>query len=167
MLCADYDQVKPLILKAYELVPKAYRQKFRDLKNDHKETYVEFARQKEQLFDDWCRAKEVTDFSKLRDLILLEKFKCCVSREIKLCIEEVKADTLSEAAVVAEEYALAHRNTFRYKNQGHMGSGKKGSDGLSKLSQGKNTPKPNKGSSPSTGSKSPSKGQRSSPEGRC
>ena len=61
-VCADYDQVKPLILKAYELVPEAYRQKFRDLKKDNKETYVEFARQKEQLFDDWCRAKEVTDF---------------------------------------------------------------------------------------------------------
>ena len=146
-------------------MPEAYRQKFRDLKKDHKETYVEFARQKEQLFDDWCRAKEVTNFPKLRDLMLLEEFKCCVSRGIKLYIEEVKADTLSGAAVVADEYALTHRNTFKYKNQGYTGSGNKGSDGVSKLSQGKSSPKPNKGSSPSKGNKSPSKGQRLSPKG--
>ena len=66
---------------------------------------------------------------------------------------------------MADEYALTHRNTFKYKNQGYTGSGNKGSDGVSKLSQGKSSPKPNKGSMPSKGNKSPSEGQRSSPKG--
>ena len=30
----DYDKVKELILKAYELVPAAYRQKFRNCRED-------------------------------------------------------------------------------------------------------------------------------------
>ena len=31
---SDYDKVKELILKAYELVPEAYRQKFRDCRKE-------------------------------------------------------------------------------------------------------------------------------------
>ena len=37
-----YETVKELILKGYELVPEAYRQKFRNCKKDSNQTYVEF-----------------------------------------------------------------------------------------------------------------------------
>ena len=57
---SDYDTVKNLILKAYELVPEAYRQKFRNCRKEHDQTHVEFARTKEQLFDRWCSSKDVT-----------------------------------------------------------------------------------------------------------
>ena len=46
-----YETVKELILKGYELVPEACRQKFRNCKKDSYQTHVEFARNKEQLFD--------------------------------------------------------------------------------------------------------------------
>ena len=46
-----YETVKELILKGYELVPEAFRQKFRNCKKDSNQTHVEFARNKEQLFD--------------------------------------------------------------------------------------------------------------------
>ena len=49
---SDYDTVKEFILKAYELVPEAYRQKFRDCRKEHDQTHVEFARTKEQLLID-------------------------------------------------------------------------------------------------------------------
>ena len=73
-LSADYDTVKPIILRAYELVPEAYRQKFRDLKKLPTQTYVEFARVKEQAFGDWVKSKEVDDFKNLKELILVEEF---------------------------------------------------------------------------------------------
>ena len=38
---SDYDTVKEFILKAYELVPEAYRQKFRDCRKDYDQTHVE------------------------------------------------------------------------------------------------------------------------------
>ena len=56
---SNYDKVKELILKGYELVPEAYRQKFRDCRKEHDQTHVEFARTKEQLFDRWCSSKKV------------------------------------------------------------------------------------------------------------
>ena len=48
---SNYEHVKEPILKAYELVPEAYRQKFRNyLKYDSK-THVVLAREKENLFN--------------------------------------------------------------------------------------------------------------------
>ena len=44
---SSYDTVKELILKAYELVPEAYRQNFRNCKKENEQTHVEFARTKE------------------------------------------------------------------------------------------------------------------------
>lgn len=70
-----YDTVKEAILRAYELVPEAYRQKFHGHKKTQMQTFVEFARDKGTLFDRWCTASEVTNFAELRELILIEEFK--------------------------------------------------------------------------------------------
>ena len=40
---SDYSLVKREILRAYELVPEAYRQKFRDTKCPEGQTYMGFA----------------------------------------------------------------------------------------------------------------------------
>ena len=70
---SNYEHVKEAILKAYELVPEAYRQKFRNyLKYDSK-TNVEFAREKENLFNRWCHSKEIgQDFKKLKQWFYLK-----------------------------------------------------------------------------------------------
>ena len=81
---SQYDLVKTAVLKAYELVPEVYRQNFRNYKKVDKQTYAEFAHEKEALLDRWCASKEVAkDFEKLRQLILIEEFKVCVPTNIK------------------------------------------------------------------------------------
>ena len=73
---SDYDKVKEVILKAYELVPEAYRQKFRNCRKENDQTHVEFARTKEQLFDRWCSSKKIgSDYPKLRQLCWLKSLK--------------------------------------------------------------------------------------------
>ena len=73
---SDYDKVKELILKAYELVPEAYRQKFRNCRKENDQTHVEIARRKEQLFDRWCSSKKIgSDYPNLRQLMLVEELK--------------------------------------------------------------------------------------------
>ena len=68
---SSYDTVKEFILKAYELVPEAYRQKVRNCKKENEQTHVEFARTKEQLFDRWCSSNKIgSDHKKLRQLML-------------------------------------------------------------------------------------------------
>ena len=109
-----YDTVKLSILKAYELVPEAYRQRFRNTKRTEKQTYVEFGREKEMLFDRWCLSKNVNkDYVRLRQLVLIEEFKNCLPAELKTYIDEQKVENLHQAAVLADDYALTHKSVFR------------------------------------------------------
>ena len=68
--CVDYNCVKNAILKAYELVQEAYRQKFRNYHKQESQNHVEFAYEKEVYFDRWCNSGGVgADFEKLRQEI--------------------------------------------------------------------------------------------------
>ncbi|XP_065902416.1 uncharacterized protein [Dysidea avara] len=135
----QYDNVKQAILKAYELVPEAYRQNFRNCRKQDKQTYREFARDKEALFDRWCASKEVVkDFEKLHQLILVEEFKSCLPNSIKTYIDEQKADSLQQAsdrpdrcpglethlslAYSLDEHTCTSRSLIRQRQ--NMGSGK-------------------------------------------
>ena len=110
---SDYDTVKEFILKAFELVPEAYRQKFRDCRKEHDQTHVEFARTKEQLFDRWCSSKKVgSDHAKLRQFMLVEEFKRCINSDVKAFLNEREVENLETAARLADDYALTHKASF-------------------------------------------------------
>ena len=114
---SNYEHVKEAILKAYELVPEAYRQKFRNyLKYDSK-THVEFAREKENLFNRWCHSKEIgQDFKKLKKMVLLEEFKDKVRPDIRSHLDEQKVEELEKAAIMADDYALTHKMSSKSGN---------------------------------------------------
>ncbi len=109
-----YESMKSAILRAYELVPEAYRQKFRGHKKNSTQTFVEFARDKGILFDKWCTASKVRDFNELRELVLLEEFKGCLPDRVVVYLNEQKVTSLSHAAVLADEFVLTHKNVFAF-----------------------------------------------------
>ena len=45
---SDYEMVKAAVLNAYELVPEAYWQKFRESRTNSNQMHVEFARDKKR-----------------------------------------------------------------------------------------------------------------------
>ena len=103
---SNYDNVKELILKGYELLPEAYHQKLRSFEKLGCQTHVEFARSKEQLFDHWCHSQKVDkDHDKLKQLILIEEFKRCIHGDVRTFINEKKAETLEDAARLADEFS--------------------------------------------------------------
>ncbi|XP_036974481.1 uncharacterized protein LOC119030758 [Acanthopagrus latus] len=71
----EYERVKSAVLKVYELVPEAYRQRFRTWKRMEKQTHLEFARDLTGHFVRWCSALKVETFEDLSELIVLEQFK--------------------------------------------------------------------------------------------
>ena len=110
--CADYELVKAAVLKSFELVPEAYRQKFRTQRKTENQSYVEFLREKENALDKWCDSKRIDgDAEKLRQLILAEEFLNCVPEEVRVHLSERKTDVTYEMAALADEYILAHRKT--------------------------------------------------------
>lgn len=52
------------------------------------------------------------DFSALRDLVLLEEFKRHLSDRVVTYLNEQKVESLSKAAVMAEEFSLTHKTVF-------------------------------------------------------
>lgn len=108
----DYEVVKTAVLRAYELVPEAYRQKFRAHAKTARQTHVEFAREKRVLFEKWCLSSKITSFEQLQELLLLEDFKSCLPESVVVHLNEQKVTTLSDAAVLADEFVLTHRNIF-------------------------------------------------------
>ena len=141
-----YETVKELILKGYELVPEAYRQKFRNCKKDSNQTHVEFARSKEQLFDRWCCSKKIDqNYDKLRQLVLVEEFKRCIQSDVKTFLDEKQVETLEEAARLADDYYLTHKVSFiaKPKPTSSHPQNKFMSGNSSGMPSQSNTPKPN------------------------
>ena len=110
--CADYNLVKAAVLKSFELVPEAYRQKFRTQRKTENQSYVEFLRGKENALDKCCDSKRIDgDVEKLGQLILAEEFLNCVPEEVRVHLSERKTDVNYEMAALADEYILTHRKT--------------------------------------------------------
>ena len=104
---AQYAVVKATVLKAYELVPEAYRQRFRGWRRGDK-SHLEFMRVLVTHFDSWCSSAGVKTMGDLRELILLEQFKNSVSEQIAVYVSERGAKTVAEAAALSDDYHLVH-----------------------------------------------------------
>ena len=117
---SDYDKVKAAILKSYELVPEAYRQKFRDYKKFETQTYVEFAREKENLFEQWIRSKQIENFDQFKQLILIEEFKRCVHQDLKTHLDDKDVKSINEVAILSDSYALSHKKSFLSAPKGSL-----------------------------------------------
>ncbi|XP_076043873.1 uncharacterized protein LOC143026963 [Oratosquilla oratoria] len=109
----SYESVKIRVLKAYELVPEAYRLKFRNFRKLPQVTFVEFAAMQERLLDKWCTASEVDSLEKFREIILVEQFHSQLDADLRVYLEIQKPNRLSKAAILAEEYALTHSKKYK------------------------------------------------------
>ena len=106
----DYETVKDTVLKAYELVPEAYRLKFRNSYKEPGITHVEYMNDLDMAFERWLRSKEVGgDYNKLRSLILLENFCRCINKEVASYLFEKDICDTEKAAITADEYVLTHK----------------------------------------------------------
>ena len=126
---ANYDILKSNILKSYQLLPEAYRRKFRECTKIKDETFVQFSKRKEILFDRWCQAEEVKDdFQNLKNMMLLEEFKNCIPKNVKTHLNDKEYKTLEEAALIADKYDLNHNENNKSDNSNkNANSGNKNS----------------------------------------
>ncbi len=66
---ADYGLVRERILQAYDLVPQAYHQKFRNLVKKGGQIYAKNVSEKENAFDGWVISMKVDEYDKLKQLV--------------------------------------------------------------------------------------------------
>ena len=109
---ARYQTAKDIVLKAYEQLSEAYRQKFRNSTKDDRQTYAGFAREKERLFYKWCTSQEVEgDSTRLRELLLIGNSKTA-SLMRKTYMDENKIETYCRAATLSDNYTLTYQKVF-------------------------------------------------------
>lgn len=84
-----YLSVKATVLKVYELVPEAYRQRFRSWRKSDK-SHLKFASDLCTHFDRWCGTAEAGSYETFREFIILEQFKNSVPECIATYISEQK-----------------------------------------------------------------------------
>ncbi|XP_073672376.1 uncharacterized protein [Paramisgurnus dabryanus] len=108
-----YRCVKTAVLKCYELIPEAYRQRFRSWKKSDKQTYAEWARDLASFFHRWLTAEGVDSFDELCDLMILEQLKNTLPDRITTYISEHHVKTAADAAVLADNFSLIHKTPAR------------------------------------------------------
>lgn len=108
-----YNSVKQAVLKCYELVPEAYRQRFRNWRKGERQTHTEVARDLSSFFNRWLAAEGVETFDALRDLLILEQFKNILPERIAIYVNEHEVKTVAEAAVLADGFVLTHKSKVR------------------------------------------------------
>lgn len=64
------------------------------------------------LFDKECQASKVKDFAQLRELVLLEDFNKCLPEHVVIYLNEQKVESLANAAVLTDEFALTHKSVY-------------------------------------------------------
>lgn len=105
----NYDLVKETILQAYELVPEAYHQRFREYRKIPAQSYVDFASKKSILFDRWVAACQAKNFSSLQ---CSWKSLRCLTDRLVTHLNEQKVESLAKAAVMAEDFSMTHKSFF-------------------------------------------------------
>ena len=108
----SYAKIKEAVLKIYEMVPEAYRQRFRGWRKRDKQSHVEFVRELTTQCSRWCSSSEVDNFEQLFNLMVLEQFKNTLPSNVATYITEHKVKSPTEAAVLADEYVLLHKNSY-------------------------------------------------------
>ena len=108
----DYVTMKDAILQSFEMIPEAYRQKFRNLERELGESCVEFIRRKEIAFDRWIRSLKIAaTYDSLREVMLIDEFKRCLSPEIRTYVNDNAVGNVRNAAMLADGYELTHKGS--------------------------------------------------------
>ena len=107
---ADYDILKAEILKRYALTPAAYRQQYMKCRKTDKQTFKEFAAELKTAHEKWLRSSGAGDEvgTKGIGLELMERFQRAIPSNVRMYLQERKANDLFEAATLADNYQLIH-----------------------------------------------------------
>lgn len=117
----QYSTVKDAVLKSFELVPEAYRRRFRTWRKGDRQSHLEFARDLTCQFNRWRTSLKVTTFEALCDLIVLEQFKDSVPERVATYVDDhIDVKTAMEAAALADKFVLTRRGSYesRAKDEG-------------------------------------------------
>ncbi|KAG1955346.1 gag-pol fusion protein [Pimephales promelas] len=136
---SDYDKVKEVILKKYEISPETYRLRFRSLSTDTEESPTELYIRLKDLFSKWVQL-DVSSKTEIMETLVLEQYMRVLYPEVRIWVKERNPSTAGEAADLVESYIAARKGSsgaFRYSGVFPEARGKSVGSGGSSFSQTK------------------------------
>nr|XP_008105066.1 PREDICTED: uncharacterized protein LOC100554808 [Anolis carolinensis] len=99
----NYTIFKQLVQQRLQLTPEFYRTKFRTLRREKNESFLQLAAKQAQYFESWLRNSEVKDFQQLKDLIKLEQLYQQVPSDYRWLVQDRKPQTANQAAGMVDQ----------------------------------------------------------------
>ncbi len=124
----DYDSLKEVILKKYEISTETYRLRFRALDTPADEMPMELYVRIKDLFSKWVRFDASTK-KDIMETLVLEQYMRVLFPEIRTWVKERSPVTAAEAASFVEAYIAARKGsagTLRYVGSLQSHGGKSG-----------------------------------------
>ena len=103
----DYEQLKKLILRRYDISEETYRQRFQAAKKSEGESYRELVVRLSDLEQKWTR--ECSSMQEIRDLIMREQLLNSLPSDLRVWVTERKPKTAMEAGELADDYLQARK----------------------------------------------------------
>ena len=120
----NYETVKDEVLRSYELVPEAYRKRFRGCFKKADQTHLEFVSWKRDRLSKWLRSTSTTSFDSLFDLVLLEEFMNKIDKDVYVYLIDKGCVNAEEAARLADNFAVNHNIGRREHSDGRRAHSK-------------------------------------------
>ena len=105
----DYDRVKIVLMKRYDLTEDGYRRKFRASKPEVDESPEQFIVRLDRYLLRWLELSNTArTFDGLKDLIVKEQFIDSCPKDLAIHLRERAPETLAKIAKIADQYLEAH-----------------------------------------------------------
>ena len=105
----DYEKLKEVILRRYDITEESYRQRFRKATRRAGETPREVATRLHDLAQKWMRG--CTTVEELLDRVVMEQFLETLPTEVRIWVRERTPKTSGEAGQLAEDYEQARKTS--------------------------------------------------------
>ncbi|XP_055886011.1 uncharacterized protein LOC129926391 [Biomphalaria glabrata] len=107
----DFEALKEALLVQFELTSDSYHKKFRGSRLERKETYVNLCDRLDKYLGKWLALSKMPEtFEGLRNLILAEQLRDCLTQETRIYVNEQQATDPSDIAIAADRYVAARRD---------------------------------------------------------
>ena len=107
----NYEAVKAALLTQFELTAASYHNKFRNSRLEKRETFSNLSQRLDKYLDRWLKLSPFTDtLEGLRELVLVEQLRECMSPQLRVFIDESGVSSLVDIVAHADRYLTAHKD---------------------------------------------------------
>ena len=112
-IVTDFNQLKKALMDQYQLTSESFRLKFRSMKKDNNESFIQFRSRLDLTFERWIELSSKSDknFDNLKDIIIVEQFLSQANPELDLFLRQHGQLSSVEYSKLADQFEEAKQSS--------------------------------------------------------